>query len=374
MKTVVWTRVAAGLSLAALVGMGCPAQAFQEPTEKVETKEAQKDAKEGKDKKPAKTLSVGDPAPALTLDKVIKGKALPESAKTYVVEFWATWCPPCRTSIPHLTELQKKHPKIPIVGVTNETADEVVPFVEKLGAKMDYIVALDKGRTTSNDWMRAAGQGGIPTAFVVHEGRLAFIGHPMDKEFDKALKLIADGTFDISVAIKSAEKAKILETIQNDVVIQVRKGKFDEALVVLDKAKDKLPDSEGKLAFLRFQVLNMGKKDDQLPDLAKVLATRILADDAQTLNNLCYPLIDPKVVKKPSEARIKAALILAEAADKSAEEKDANIADSLGLALFLSGKKAEAIKVQERAVKLAEGDTKKDIEKQLEKFRKEGKD
>lgn len=374
MRHAFWNRLVAGLALSAMVGFNFPARAYQEPTDKVEDKGDKKDSKADKEKKAVKTLSVGDPAPALTLDKVVKGKALPESAKTYVVEFWATWCPPCRVSIPHLTELQKKHPKIPIVGVTSEKADVVEPFVEKLADKMDYVVAIDKGRSTSNDWMRAAGQNGIPTAFVVYEGRVAFIGHPMDKNFEKALKQIAEGKYDISVAIKSAEKAKVLESVQKDVVAHLRKGKFDDALVVLEKAKQKLPESEGDLSVIHFQVLTLAKKDDQLPELAKVLASRILADDAQALNNICYPLIDPKEVEKPSEGRIKAALILAEAADKSAQEKDGNIADSLGLALFLSGKKAEAIKVQERAVKLAEGDTKEAIEKQLEKFRKEGKD
>ena len=57
------------------------------------------------------TLSVGDPAPKLAVKEFVKGEPLKdlEKGKTYVVEFWATWCGPCRTSIPHLTELQKKH-------------------------------------------------------------------------------------------------------------------------------------------------------------------------------------------------------------------------------------------------------------------------
>lgn len=45
---------------------------------------------------------------------------------------------PCRDSIPHLSELQAKFADVVFVGITNEKAAAVKPFVEKMGAKMDY--------------------------------------------------------------------------------------------------------------------------------------------------------------------------------------------------------------------------------------------
>jgi thiol-disulfide isomerase/thioredoxin len=51
--------------------------------------------------------NVGQTIPEIKADYV-KGK--PETAgKPMIVEFWATWCGPCKTSIPHLNEIYKKH-------------------------------------------------------------------------------------------------------------------------------------------------------------------------------------------------------------------------------------------------------------------------
>src|SRR6516225_7066119 len=68
----------------------------------------------------AQSLGIGDPAPKLEVKSFVKGEPVKEfeTGKLYVVEFWATWCGPCRTSIPHLTELQKKHGEIVFIGVS----------------------------------------------------------------------------------------------------------------------------------------------------------------------------------------------------------------------------------------------------------------
>lgn len=138
--------------------------------------------------KKKKTLGVGDPAPALTVNKWVKGEPVAslEKGKAYVVEFWATWCPPCRKAIPHLSELQKKRTDITFIGVAaseRSGLSTVEKFVTDQGDKMSYRVAFADDNKAITDWMTAAGQDGIPTAFVVDaEGKIAWIGSPFQLE------------------------------------------------------------------------------------------------------------------------------------------------------------------------------------------------
>jgi len=159
-------------------------------------------------------LAVGDAAPKLEVKEFIKGEEVKkfEKGKVYVVEFWATWCPPCRATIPHLTELQKKYKDVTFVGVSAFENDQkkVKPFVEEMGDKMAYRVALDDvpeggkrqdGKMAKN-WMIAAKQDGIPTAFVIDgDGRVAWVGHPM--ELEEPLKKIVAGKWDLEAAAKA---------------------------------------------------------------------------------------------------------------------------------------------------------------------------
>src|SRR5512136_3060718 len=121
----------------------------------------------------APTLKVGDPAPKLQTGKWVQGDPVKQfqKDKVYIVEFWATWCGPCRVSIPHLNEVYEKFKDkgLVVIGQDVWERDEalVVPFVKKMGDKMTYRVALDlkkdeedKGRMAET-WMQAAGLNGI---------------------------------------------------------------------------------------------------------------------------------------------------------------------------------------------------------------------
>ncbi|NLZ04698.1 MAG: TlpA family protein disulfide reductase [Phycisphaerae bacterium] len=140
---------------------------------------------------------LGDAAYPLTGLTWIKGSPVTIApGKVYVVEFWATWCPPCRKSIPHLTELAKKYAdRVVFVGVSNEDVATVKPFVADQGDQMAYNVAVDIAGKVVDGYMTAFGQGGIPTAFVVDAaGKVVWLGHPMDNLGDVLDKVLA-GTY-----------------------------------------------------------------------------------------------------------------------------------------------------------------------------------
>jgi thiol-disulfide isomerase/thioredoxin len=139
----------------------------------------------------------GDAAAPLKIAQWIKGGPLdPTDGKNvYVVEFWATWCPPCRVSIPHLTELQKvfKDKGVVFIGISDEPPGTVKPFVTKMGANMDYVVACDDDHQTFTAYMQAYQHNGIPTAFVVDKnGKVVWDGHPM-AGLDKAIEAVLAG-------------------------------------------------------------------------------------------------------------------------------------------------------------------------------------
>jgi thiol-disulfide isomerase/thioredoxin len=152
---------------------------------------------------------LGDAAAPLAVAEWVKGQPIDvkDGKNIYVVEFWATWCPPCRESIPHLSELQAKlkNKGVVMVGISRETADKVKPFVTGQGEKMDYRVALDQGGQTSSSYMGAYGVGGIPHAFIVNkQGKVIWHGHPMDG-MDKVLEAVLAGTYDFNSAAKKDE-------------------------------------------------------------------------------------------------------------------------------------------------------------------------
>jgi thiol-disulfide isomerase/thioredoxin len=167
---------------------------------------------------PVWAAQAGDPAAPLAIKEWVKGQAIDvkDGKRVYVVEFWATWCPPCRQSIPHLTELQKtfKDKDVVIVGVSGETVETVRPFVEKMGDKMNYTVACDDGNKTSRGYMEAFGQDGIPYAFVVGKnGNILWHGHPLDG-LDQALEQIVAGKYDLDTVKKRDAARSRMEAYQ----------------------------------------------------------------------------------------------------------------------------------------------------------------
>jgi thiol-disulfide isomerase/thioredoxin len=111
--------------------------------------------------------------------------------KVVVLDFWATYCPPCIEEIPHLAALQSKHENLQIIGLHiggEEDKPNVPAFVEKL--KMNYPLAYPQDELTNS---LLGDDARIPQTFVFDKsGKLIkkLVG------FDEQIKADLDATIE----------------------------------------------------------------------------------------------------------------------------------------------------------------------------------
>lgn len=112
--------------------------------------------------------------------------------KVIILDFWATWCPPCRAEIPGFVNLQKefKDQGFTVIGVALDKPDKVAKFYKDF--KMNYPVVI------GNREIAAAYGGitGIPTTFVLdRQGRIVkkYVGMRPEKVFrEDIVKLLSE--------------------------------------------------------------------------------------------------------------------------------------------------------------------------------------
>lgn len=136
-------------------------------------------------------LVKNSPAPDFTLQD-LSGKTISLhdfKGKAVLLDFWATWCPPCRREIPHFVDMYKKYQDkgLAIVGVAldDEGTKVVKPFVEEY--KVNYTIVLG----TPQIQRAYGGIQGIPTTFIIDkEGRIvhSFVGYREPEEIEKKIQ------------------------------------------------------------------------------------------------------------------------------------------------------------------------------------------
>lgn len=338
------------------------------------------------------TLVVGDPAPNITVGKWVKGTPVAkfEKGKLYVVEFWATWCGPCKVSIPHLTELAKKFAgKVSFVGVSAFETDQkqVAPFVDSMGKKMSYNVAMDQLPTPDSKgtdgamaktWMEAASQQSIPTAFIIdRDSKIAWIGHPMNLE--EPLTKVVNGTYGPDDYAKAkADQLKAIQDTQAQMAGTAKLRDYGKRLDAALKANDNtaamavldemMADSDPNIqvagGMTKFQMLLKNKDYDGASKLGNTLVTGILKDNADALNNLAWFIADPAAKLDKRDLDLAMA-----AAQRSVDvSKDYANLDTLARVYFEKGDKAKAIDLEKQAIAIAPEDQKKSLQDALKEY------
>ena len=327
----------APLALLVVVGLASPVLAIEDSPKPAAASKAAPEVQIG-------SLTVGDKAPALAINKWVKGAPVTAFApgKVTVVEFWATWCGPCKASMPHLSELQKQYKDkgVTIIGVTSVDPRNSLAGVEKMttekGDTMGYTVAWDQDRQTTSAYMLAAAQPGIPTAFIVDQtGTIAWIGSPF--EMDEPLSKIVAGQWDVA-----AERSR-----------------FE-------------PEQQANLGSMRFSMATRKKDAAGMLEHGRALIEARGAD-ASTLNMVAWSIVDPgrgiDFAANPKLAEF--ALDAAKRASSATGNADAGTLDTLAWAYFAAGDKANAIATEKKAIELAKDDEmKKELEGSLLKLQK----
>jgi peroxiredoxin len=125
----------------------------------------------------AYTYAKRQPAPVWEL-KDMAGRTVKLSdfkGKVILLDFWATWCPPCREEIPGLIELQKKFGDrgLVVIGVSLDDGgvDVVKPFINKLGINYPVLMGTEEVARKYGDIQA------IPTTFIIDRAGNIAAGH-----------------------------------------------------------------------------------------------------------------------------------------------------------------------------------------------------
>lgn len=117
--------------------------------------------------------------------EAFESKLIEDPAKTYVVNYWATWCAPCVKELPHFEELRSAYPdEVEVVLVSidfkNQYERRLLPFLKKKNYQSRLIHMADP---KANDWINkvdASWEGTIPATLFVSGSKRLFV----EKSYD----------------------------------------------------------------------------------------------------------------------------------------------------------------------------------------------
>ena len=317
-----------------------------------------------------KPLTVGDSARPIDIEHWVKGNKVTEfePGKVYVLEFWATWCGPCKKGMPHLAELQQHYKDygVTIIGISDEPLETVTNFLpktDKEGKSWDqktaYTLTTDPDKSVKTDYFTAAGQSGIPCAFIIgKDQKIEWIGNPIWPEgaFDKALEGVVKDSWDREAYKQQWEKEQATQREAMKAQMELRNAMmakdWDKVLGILDK---QIADNPEEFGLKMQKFMTMLVQMDQ-PDKAYAYGDEIAKahwDDAMMLNQLAWFVVDSPTVKTRN---LDFALKTATRASEITHDQDPAILDTLARVYFDKGDLKSAIRLQKKALEHAGDD------------------
>ncbi len=343
------------------------------------------------------SFGIGSDAPPLNIEHWLsEGESAGpvtelKDGTVYVVEFWATWCGPCIQSMPHLAEIQEKYREqdVRIVSISDEDLETVKGFLEQKGPgdktfaeiTSAYSLTTDPDRSVYKDYFDAAGQSGIPTAFIVgKDGKVEWIGHPMtmdDKQEGEPLAKIVAGKWDREKFKKEYDEQNRMQLLMQKVGKFAQAGKMDEAvkLVEAEIATTQSPEMKEQLEMLFFNLkLSAGQVDDGVKTYFKdqIAKNKGNALEIGRASYMIYSAIQSGAdVGDLADETIKA---LEGTVESAPEQYKPFLYNQLAQMQSASGNQEAAIAAQEKAVELTDGQAQKRMKLYLDELKGEGDD
>ncbi|WP_432798505.1 redoxin domain-containing protein [Poriferisphaera sp. WC338] len=202
--------------------------------------------------------------------------------KIVILDFWATWCPPCVDSMPHMKELYKAtHGKgVVIIGISlDRRGRDVSTFVRKNGISWPQM--LDSKRTMTEQF----GVSGIPRVFIMGpDGKVEWTGHPM--RMDQPIKDIYKKYKDQLTTKASKQKKAAEEEAREDeeaAAFEVDAATRKQALGLIAEAQEAAKAGNFAVVLQKLSAIPVeAARDPELVDAAVKLA---MSMQSQILKN-----------------------------------------------------------------------------------------
>ncbi len=319
---------------------------------------------------------VGDPAPAIENVTWVRGEEIQSwtAGHVYVIDFWATWCPPC---IKGLRRLQTLHDRfvprrVHFIAVAIWPTPKSRPPEEVLARfpELSYSLAIDNENATADALMTASRSTGLPNTMIVDRlGRLAWVGAPSDG-FEESLQAVVAGDFDI----ESARQADIIrhraEVFIGSASRAERSGNFRSAIDLIDQAIAVDPDRFSAYRGWQYEIALLRLED---PRAAKEIADGFLSspqgEDPYALFILATRVVSNFEHTPPHLRDLDLALHCARKSVEKSREPDYENLALVAEIYALRGEYDAALHHQRHAMSLAAEAEKASAEKSLEEYR-----